>query len=83
MSHGKGFQVVTCKNPALRKRIVSVLQMAQTTISSLSSSFRSISYELENEEQTPATKEAKEAPVTKNEKETASDKAVTNVKMES
>jgi hypothetical protein len=37
---------VTCKNPALRKRIVSVLQMAQTTISTLSSSFRSTSYAL-------------------------------------
>lgn len=37
---------MTCKNPALRKRIVSVLQMAQTTISTLSSSFRSTSYTL-------------------------------------
>ncbi|KAJ9113596.1 hypothetical protein QFC20_001948 [Naganishia adeliensis] len=42
--------VVTCKNPALRKRIVSVLQMAQTTISSLASSFRSTSYSLEKPE---------------------------------
>jgi hypothetical protein len=46
LSVWSAWQVVTCKNPALRKRIVSVLQMAQTTISTLSSSFRSESYTL-------------------------------------
>ncbi|GHJ87105.1 hypothetical protein NliqN6_3507 [Naganishia liquefaciens] len=53
--------VVTCKNPALRKRIVSVLQMAQTTISSLSSSFRSTTYTLENPAKPAATESDKDA----------------------
>ncbi|KAJ9100469.1 hypothetical protein QFC21_003508 [Naganishia friedmannii] len=59
--------IVTCKNPALRKRIVSVLQMAQTTISTLSSSFRSTSYTLAKPETTKADLEKSHEGVMKNE----------------
>jgi hypothetical protein len=81
-SHLPCVQVVTCKNPALRKRIVSVLQMAQTTISSLASSFRSTSYTLEKPEKVQDTSVTTVTNGVKSEVNTEKSDVTATVKME-